>query len=117
MARMTSEDMRRRQYHRGLSELLGQSAAFRKFVWTLLTDAGIYMPTYRQGSLSAASDHAYLEGRRALGLEVLHELKHARPDLLAVLEREGELIAADAQTHSDGRAGQTPEDDDAALDD
>jgi hypothetical protein len=73
----------------------------------------MYLPTYRQGSISAASDHAYLEGRRASGLEVLHELKFAKEDILAILEREGELIATKARVNNDGRADQTLEDEDA----
>jgi hypothetical protein len=110
MAKLTAKDVEARQYHRGLAELLSTSATFRKFLWQLINDSGMYLPTYRQGSLAAASDHAYQEGRRALGLEVLHELKFARTDILALLEREGELITAKVQAQSDGRADQTLED-------
>lgn len=112
MAKLTAGDLKARQYNRGLAEMLTTSATFRQFVWTLLTDAGIYMPTYQQGSLCAASDHAYREGRRALGLEVLHGLKFAKADVLALLEREGELLAAEASVNT-GRADQTLEDEDA----
>lgn len=93
--KLTMGDLKAQAYARDLKNLLGSSPTFRRFILTLLNDAGIYMPTYRQGSPAAASDHVYQEGRRSLGLEVLHELKGVRPDLLAILEAEGELIVAD----------------------
>jgi hypothetical protein len=110
MAKLTAADIKAREYNRGIAELLSTSKTFRKFCWTILTDAGIYMPTYRQGSPAAASDHAYQEGRRALGLEILHGLKFAKDGVLALLEQEGDLLAAQAQAMSNGRADQTLED-------
>lgn len=74
---------------RGLKELLANNTAFRIFLWTIFDDAGIFYPTYSHGS---PYDTAFREGRRAMGLEVLHLLKHVRPDILGLIEREGNLL-------------------------
>lgn len=79
--------------NRGLKELLDSSGPFRKFIFTLFTDASIFYPTSRRSPY----DTAYWEGRRALGLEVLHLLKHVRPDILSLIEREGNLLERDLQ--------------------
>ena len=79
---------------KGLKTLIDEQPAFRKFIWTVFTEAGIFVPTYSRGS---PHDTSYNEGRRALGLEVLHMLKHVQPDILAIVEREGNLLASDVQ--------------------
>ena len=73
-----------------LGTLLETSAPFRKFCWTILTEAHIFIPTY---SHSSSHDTAYYEGRRAVGLEVLHMLKAAYPGVLGLLDAEGDLLA------------------------
>lgn len=93
MTRLTNQDLQIRLQNKGLGALLDTSGPFRKFVFTLFTEAGLYVPTYQRGSSHGT---AYLEGRRSLGLEVLHMLKHVRPDILSVIEREGNLLAIEA---------------------
>lgn len=75
---------------KGLESLLNESKAFRVFLFELFTDASIFYPTYSRGS---PHDTSYAEGRRALGLEVLHKLKYVRPDILGLIEREGNLLS------------------------
>lgn len=79
---------------RNLKTLLETSGPFRKFIWTILNEASIFYPTY---SRSSSHDTSFNEGRRAVGLEVLHMLKHVRPDILALLEAEGNLLAKDIE--------------------
>lgn len=76
--------------HRGLKSLIAENRAFRRFLWTLFVDAGIFYPSYSRRS---PYDTAYQEGRRAMGLEVLHMLKNLEPRILSVLEAEGNLLA------------------------
>jgi hypothetical protein len=87
--RITNRELQRRLMLKGIEGLLESNSAFRKFLWTLFTDAGIFYPTY---SRTSPHDTAYMEGRRSLGLEVLHILKAVRPDILGLLEREGNLF-------------------------
>lgn len=89
MARLTNAEIQRRLMLKGIASLLDESAAFRKFLWTLLKDASIFYPTYSRAS---PYDTSYHEGRRSLGLEVLHLLKDIRPDILGLLEHEGNLF-------------------------
>lgn len=89
MARMTNGDLKLAVMNRNLKTLLESSQAFRQFVFALFTDARIFMPTHSRAS---PYDTAYYEGRRSLGLEVLHRLKHVRPDILSLIEREGNLL-------------------------
>lgn len=91
MARLTNAELSRQIMTRGLKDLLATNKAFRMFCLTLFNDAGIFIPTYSHGS---PYDTAYREGRRAMGLEVLHLLKNVQPDILSIIEREGNLLAA-----------------------
>lgn len=109
MPRLSNRDLALKLQSAGLKALLDTSPVFRKFMWTLMIEAGIFYPTYRQGSPHGTS---YQEGRRALGLEILHMLKAAHEGTLGILEREGDLIAT--QT---GAAQPPGEDDDAEDDD
>lgn len=86
---LTAQEIQLRLFRRGLKELLDNNQTFRRFVWTIMSDAGIFHPTHR----GSPYDTSYAEGRRALGLEVLHLLKSARLDILAVVESEGDLLA------------------------
>lgn len=87
--RPTRSDLTMMVQHRGLKSLLTENRAFRRFLWTLFVDAGIFYPSYSRRS---PYDTAYSEGRRAMGLEVLHMLKNIEPRILAVLEAEGNLL-------------------------
>lgn len=75
--------------NRNLQTLLNDNQTFRQFLWTLFVDAGIFYPTYSRGS---PHDTSYKEGRRSLGLEVLHRLKNLQPGVLGLIEREGDLL-------------------------
>ena len=105
--RLTSHDLRLKVRNAGLATLLDTSQPFRQFVWTILIEAGIFAPTHRQGQPDTS---AYMEGRRALGLEVLHMLRAIRPDVLALLEREGSLLEKQAQPQSPGDDDERPTD-------
>lgn len=69
--------------------LLSPDPTFRRFCFEMMVDARIFMPTYSSGSTHGT---AYYEGRRSLGLEVLHKLKHVRADVIAIIDAEGELL-------------------------
>lgn len=73
-------------YRAHLKQMVATNTTFQRFVLELFGDAGIYLPSYRQGS---PNDTAFWEGRRALGLEVLHKLKNLEPNLLGILEATG----------------------------
>lgn len=102
---LTKHDLRLSLQRAGLKNLLETSQPFRQFVWTIFTEARIFAPTYSRGSPHETS---YQEGRRALGLEVLHILKSSRPDILALIEGEGNLTADELEGPN---AAQSPEDD------
>jgi hypothetical protein len=87
---MTRDDLSRQVQRKNLATLLESSSAFRKFIFTLFTDAGIFYPTYSHRS---PYDTAYNTGRQSMGLEVLHMLKHVRPDVLSLIEAEGNILA------------------------
>ena len=87
--RPTRQQLSLMVHHRGLKALLEEQPAFRKFIFTLFTDAGIFVPTY---SHSSPYDTAFNAGRQSMGLEVLHMLKHVRPDILGLIEKEGNLL-------------------------
>src|SRR5688500_11688250 len=91
MARLNNEDLQRRLMLKGVEALLSESPAFSKFLWTWLRDLGIFIPANPRGT---AHDLAYEAGRRSAWLEVLHMLKDVRPDILGLLEREGNLLSA-----------------------
>lgn len=93
--RLSRQELSMRLQNRNLKTLLEENPAFRRFVWTILKDAGIFYPTY---SPRSPYDTAFAEGRRAMGLEVMHMLKHIRPDVLAIVEAEGNLLDAELQT-------------------
>lgn len=107
--RLTAHDLALRVQRRGLDDLLDRSQPFKRFCWTILIEAGIFAPTYRQGS---PHDTSYWEGRRALGLEVLHILKAVRPDILALLEAEGSLLTKQVQDEQQQTPGEPYADDD-----
>ncbi len=93
--RLTAHDLKLRVQRKGLEHLLETSQVFRQFVWTILIEAGIYMPSYRRGP---TDDTLFNEGRRSLGLEVLHQLRAVRPDILSLIEREDRLIPVQPET-------------------
>lgn len=109
--RPTRQQLTDMVFKRNLGTLLDTNQTFRKLIWTIMVDAGIFYPTFSRGS---PHDTSYAEGRRAMGLEVLHLLKHARPSILAILEAEGNLIAQDIKAATTP-SSQTPEDDDEDL--
>lgn len=62
--------------------LLLQDQKFRRFAWRLLSKSGMFEPSHRANPV----DTSFAEGRRALGIDVLTDLRLAQPDaLLAVL--------------------------------
>lgn len=91
MPRMTNQEMALRTMRQNLGTLLDTSPAYRQFLWTLFVEAGIFYPTYSRRS---PHDTSYNEGRRSVGLEMLHLLKAVRPDILSIIEREGNLLDA-----------------------
>lgn len=97
MARMTRADLSLQVHRKNLAALLDTSPAFRKFCWTILSEASIFYPTYSRVS---PHDTSHNEGRRALGLEVLHMLTAAHPGVLAMIEADG-LTAARTPTESE----------------
>lgn len=106
MAKMTRQELTLMVQKKGLESLLNESKAFRKFIFTLFAETNIFYPTYSRAS---SLDTAYQEGRRSVGLEVLHMLKGVRPDILGLIEAEGNLLAEDI-------AAVTPTDEDADAD-
>lgn len=116
--RPTRQQLSKMLLDKGLKDLLDNSGPFRKFLWTLFVDASIFYPTYSRRS---PYDTSWNEGRRALGLEVLHRLKSVRPDILGLIEREGNLLERDIaeaeQTlNEDQDASQSIPDDDQPYD-
>ncbi len=87
--RMTSHEMALRVHRRGLEQLLRDHPAFRRFLFDLFVEAGLFYPAYQRGDPGHTS---YLAGRTSLGLEVLHMLKAVRPDILSLIEAEGNLL-------------------------
>jgi hypothetical protein len=82
----------------GEAKLLRDSEVFRRFIWTILGDASIFLPTHSPGSPYETS---YREGRRALGLEILHRLKASTPNALALLEEAGLVMDEDRKMAGD----------------
>lgn len=72
-------------YNRNLVKLFNEQKTFRQFVWTSLRDAGIYYPTIVPGD---AVMSAFQEGKRAGGLETLHQMQALIPDFLGRLHAE-----------------------------
>jgi hypothetical protein len=64
--------------------------AGRRFVWRLLTQAGLYSSSY----VESATATAYNEGRRAVALALLAEAQRVAPELYTKALRE-ELEAQD----------------------
>lgn len=87
--RLSKADITDMVMKKNLEKLLVENQTFRQFCWTLLVQASIFAPTHSPGS---PYDTSYNEGRRSLGLEVLHLLRAIRPDVLTLLEREGSLL-------------------------
>lgn len=92
--RISREDLTRRTMMKNIASLLDNNPSFRRFLWTYLRDLGIFASVYSRGS---AVDTTYLVGRRDAGLELIHMLKHIRPDVLGLLEREGSLMETDSK--------------------
>lgn len=105
--RMTSRELTLSVLKKNLGTLLETSPPFRQFVWTLLTDAGIFTPSH---SRTSPYDTAYWEGRRSLGLEVLHMLKNVRQDILGLLERDGNYLEIQVTTQQPNTQGAIDED-------
>lgn len=57
----------------------------KRFVWWLLSISGVFVPSY-----TGNSDTYFNEGRRAIGLEVIHRLAVAAPDQMLEMMRAGE---------------------------
>lgn len=72
-------------YHRNLVKLFNENPTFRRFLWTSLRDAGIYYPTIVPGD---AVMSAFQEGKRAGGLETLHQMQALIPDFIGRLMAE-----------------------------
>lgn len=108
MPRLNNSDLQQRLMLKGVEALLNESPAFRKFLWTWMRDLGIFIPQNPRGT---AHDLAYEVGRRAAGLEVLHMLKDVRPDIIGLLDREGNLMeeAAKPQPREDHADLQDPD--------
>lgn len=94
---------------RDVRELLG-SPAFLRFIFTVIGNSGYYQLSYRRGS---THDTAYLEGRRSLGLELMTRLQKVRPDVMSLIERQGDLLAEQFKFAPETP---TPEDDDETPD-
>lgn len=109
MARLTRQELADKVQNENLRVLM-ENPAFVKFIWTICVDAHIFFPTYSHRS---AHETSYQEGRRAVGLEVLHRLRNALPGVpvLSLIERAGNLLEAEI------KAAITPthEDDDEPL--
>jgi len=91
--KITMHELRQRTFRADLKNLLQTSAAFRRFVWTILSEARIFYPA----TAGTSHETTINVGRQSLGLEVLHMLKHAEPSVLAILEQEGDLLAEDVK--------------------
>lgn len=100
---LTAHDLKLRQQQAEDAQLL-KNPAFRRFVFALLRDAGIFTPA------TASTPHgtAISVGRQSLGFEVLHRLYSADPEFLPLVMREGELLKV--------TAAQPPGDDDDGSD-
>lgn len=73
---------------------------FRRFLFRVLSEAGIFaLTTFQRGDPGSS---AYAEGRRSLGAEILHHLKHVQPDVLALIAAEGDLLAESLKPASPG---------------
>ena len=58
---------------------------FRRFVWRMLEEAGVFRPTFRAGQPDLS---AFLEGRRDHGLFVLREIHELTPEMYDVMVKE-----------------------------
>lgn len=110
MARMkASANMDAAMLEKRIADLFRRDEVFRRFVWTTLTDAGILWPTYTQGSPHGTS---YKEGRRSLGLEILHRITKEVPDAFAVMATEGLSMSVPQPTpRGETHVPETPADD------
>ena len=87
--KLTARDLAVRQKNRELLAL-SQNPAFLNFVFDLFRDARIFYPTYTRGD---PNDTSYQEGRRSLGLEVLHSLENVDPDFMVRVLQAGNMKA------------------------
>lgn len=62
-----------RELRNDISNLVSTDAG-RRFLWWLLSITGVYLPSY-----TGNSDTYFNEGRRAIGLEVMHRLASVAP--------------------------------------
>lgn len=80
MARLQNNEIRAR-IEREEVKLLLDDRKFRRFAWRLLSKSGMFASSHRANPV----DTSLAEGRRALGLEVLTELRMALPGALMVV--------------------------------
>lgn len=71
------------QLTNGLHSVVG-SYEGRRWLWSILAGAGIFIPTFTDNALRTA----YNEGRRSLGLEVLNLLTEEAPDAYLLMQKE-----------------------------
>jgi len=82
--RAKKERERREQYEADVKAVMS-TAAGRRVMWSLLTRAGIF-----QSSVAAEAHLVYVnEGRRNMGLEVMHELERCASDEFQRMWKEG----------------------------
>lgn len=62
-----------RELRNDISDIVSTDSG-RRFVWWLLSITGVYLPSY-----TGNSDTYFNEGRRAVGLEVMHRLASVAP--------------------------------------
>jgi len=95
--RETIARARQRQADDDLAGLMGEAAG-RRFVWSVLTRAGLY-----RSSLAATPElTAFNEGRRDTGLCLLADLIRVCPAAYARMQREAHDVPHDLPTPTDG---------------
>lgn len=97
------------QEKRRLMELrsLAENDTFLKFIFELWREAGMDMPSHNPAN---AYDTSYREGRRSLGLEVLHKLIAVRPDIRAAVDAAGhrQLVTSNPQPSQEDDEDEQP---------
>lgn len=64
-----------------------QTESGRRLLWWLLSLTGVYLPSY-----TGNSDTYFNEGRRAVGLEIMHRLVSVAPGVFEDMIRTGERL-------------------------
>ncbi len=75
MAKKTTEEQDRKTLEANIRELI-KTKSGKDFIWEVISMCGIYSSTF-----TGNSQGAYLEGKRAVGLEVLQLLEDVDPAL------------------------------------